>query len=67
MELTNLFSKAIFFGGNQEFNYATKEEQDIALGCRQLIQNAIVLWNYLYISQKLAEIEDPQERQKQID
>lgn len=67
IELSHLFAKAVFFGGNQEFNYATKQEQDMALGCRHLIQNAIVLWNYLYISQKLAEIEDPQERQKQID
>lgn len=66
IELTNLFSKAVFFGGNQEFHYATKEEQDIALGCRQLIQNAIVLWNYLYISEKLTLIEDISELQKQI-
>ena len=66
IELSHLFAKAIFFGGNQEFHYATKEEQDMALGCRHLIQNAIVLWNYLYISQKLSEIEDQVELNKQI-
>jgi TnpA family transposase len=61
------FAHAVFFGGNQEFNYATKEEQDMALGCRQLIQNSIVLWNYLYVSEKLSEITCPVERQRQID
>ena len=29
-ELSHLFAKAVFFGGNQEFNYSTKEEQDMA-------------------------------------
>jgi len=66
VELSHLFAKAVFFGGNQEFNYSTKEEQDMALGCRQLIQNIIVLWNYLYISEKLSGIEDQVELQKQV-
>ena len=67
IELTHLFAHAVFFGGNQEFNYATKEEQDMALGCRHLIQNVIVLWNYMFVSQKLSEITDLSERQQQID
>lgn len=67
IELSHLFANAIFFGGNQEFHYATKEEQDMALGCRHLIQNAIVLWNYLYISEKLAGIMEPIEQRRQIE
>lgn len=67
IELSHLFADAIFFGGNQEFNYATKEEQDMALGCRHLIQNSIVLWNYMCISEKLADIEDMEERKTQIE
>lgn len=47
VELTHRFSKAIFFGDNQEFRAETKEEQEVIAGCKQLIQNAIVLWNYL--------------------
>jgi len=30
------------------------QEQEIALGCRHLIQNVIVLWNYLFISDMLS-------------
>jgi TnpA family transposase len=43
IELSHLFAKAVFFGGNQEFNHAKKEKQDMALGCRHLIQNSIIL------------------------
>lgn len=66
IELSHLFANAVFFGENQEFNYATKEEQDMVLGCRHLIQNSIVLWDYLYISKKLAAITDLPERKRQI-
>ena len=41
--------------------------QDMALGCRHLIQNSIVLWNYLYISEKLIRITDKVEQKRQID
>ncbi|MCF2220637.1 transposase [Chryseobacterium sp. PS-8] len=43
IELSHLFAKAVFFGNNQEFKYETKEEQEIAVACRYLIQNAIIL------------------------
>tara|TARA_R110002124_G_scaffold281572_2_gene456026 strand:- start:2928 stop:3089 length:162 start_codon:yes stop_codon:yes gene_type:complete len=46
IELANKFSKAIFFANNQEF----REEQEIIIACKVLIQNAIILWNYLYLS-----------------
>ena len=66
VEHSNKFTKSISFANNQEFLYETKEEQDIAIGCTTLIQNAIVLWNYLYISQKILETKDPKERAKMI-
>jgi TnpA family transposase len=56
IEQSHQFAKAVFFGNNQEFKMETKEEQEIAVGCRHLVQNAIVLWNYLFISEKLSEI-----------
>ena len=43
IELMNRFSKAVFFGNNQEFQVATKEEQEKIILCRRLIQNSIVL------------------------
>jgi len=68
IELSHHFAKTVFFGNNREFKYATKEEQNIAVGCRQLIQSAIILWNYLYISEKLSQIKnDDAEFQKQIE
>lgn len=57
IELSNKFSKAILFGNNQEIQYSSKEKQEMVVGCQRLIQNAIVLWNELYLSQKLALLE----------
>jgi TnpA family transposase len=62
MESANKFERAIFYGNNQEFQQETKEEQLIAEGCKRLIANAIILWNYLYISQKYADAKDEEER-----
>jgi hypothetical protein len=57
MEMMNRFAKAVFFGNNQEFQVATKQEQEKIILCRRLIQNAIVLWNYLYLSELLAKVD----------
>ena len=46
IESANRFSKAVFFGNNAEFIFATQEEQNIANNCKRLIQNAVILWNY---------------------
>ncbi|MCD4655614.1 transposase [bacterium] len=52
-ENSNKFGKAIFHGNNREFQQSTKEEQLIAEGCKRLIENAIICWNYLYLSQQV--------------
>ena len=67
IELSHNFAKTVFFGNNQELRYSTKDEQEIAVGCRKLIQAAIILWNYLFISEKLSQINNPAEFQKQIE
>lgn len=67
VELSNRFSKAVFFANNSEFKSGTKEEQEISAVCKVLIQNAIVLWNYLYLSQLLANNGDPGERKHMLD
>ncbi|MCP4936347.1 MAG: Tn3 family transposase [bacterium] len=66
VELANKFSKAVFFASNQEFQEGTLEEQEIATACKVLIQNAIVLWNYLYLSQRLSDTSAPKEREDMI-
>lgn len=48
-ENSNKFSKAVAFGNNQEIMFEEKEEQEVAENCRQLVKNAIILWNYLYL------------------
>lgn len=35
-------------------------------GCRRLIQNAIIFWNYLYLSQMLATCEDPVRKEEML-
>ncbi len=55
IESAHKFAKAVFYARNQEFYYATREEQTITEGCKRLIENAIICWNYLYISQKICD------------
>jgi TnpA family transposase len=64
VELSHQFAKAVFFGNNQEFKVGTKEEQEIALACRHVIQNAIILWNYLFISDKISKSKTKEEYSK---
>ena len=57
-ENANQFSKAISFGNHHDFLYGEKVEQELAEGCRRLIKNAIICWNYLYLSQKIGQEHD---------
>lgn len=54
VEGSQKFSKAISFGHNHEFIQSEKEDQEIAESCRRLIKNALICWNYLYLSRQLA-------------
>lgn len=67
VELSNKLAKAIFFANNQELQEGEKDEQDLAAACKMLIQNAIVLWNYLYLSEYLLAIRDDDDRAKAAD
>ena len=46
---------------------ASKEDQEIAEGCRRLIKNAIVCWNYLYLSRELAAEKNEKRRAELIE
>lgn len=67
IELMNRFAKAVFFSNNQEFQVATKEEQEKIIQCRILLQNSIVLWNYLYLSEMLSKLELQEELEEMIE
>jgi TnpA family transposase len=62
VESSNKFSKAVFFGNNSEFQVATVEEQNIANNSKRLIQNAVILWNYMYITKKLQQARNKTEK-----
>ena len=62
IESSNKFSKAVFFGNSSEFTVATVEEQNIANNSKRLIQNAIILWNYMYITKKLQHASEQAEK-----
>jgi len=66
VELANKFSKAVFFANNQEFQSGSREEQEISTACKVLIQNTIVLWNTLYLSQQLSNTRDTKERSEML-
>ena len=63
IESSNKFSKAVQVGNNNELNYLTKEEQEIAASCKRLIKNSIICWNYLYLSDKLAKSDKKKEEE----
>ncbi len=67
MERSHQFAKAIFFDNNQKIKQELKEDQDIAMNCRILIQNAIILWNCLQLSHLLLEINDPVRKQEMVE
>ena len=60
----NRFTRAVTVGNPREFTQGDKEEQEIAEGCYRLIKNAIICWNYLYLSQKLDRMKDPEQKER---
>ncbi len=65
-ESIHKFAKAVFFGSNQEFQQRTKEDQLRTDGCKRLIENVIICWNYLYLSDLIYRTSDLTERERII-
>ncbi|MGJ0318776.1 transposase [Aliarcobacter cryaerophilus] len=59
--------KCIFLFNNAEFIFASQEEQNIANNCKRLIQNSMILWNYLYIDKKLRDAKSQIQKDEIID
>ena len=55
------------FGQSNEFIQSEKEEQEIAETCRRLIKNAIICWNYLYLSRELAAEKNDERKAKLLE
>lgn len=67
IELSNKFSHAVFFDNDQEFQDGEPEDQQLSAACQVIIQNSIILWNYLFLSKLIMETEDKEQRQQIID
>ena len=65
VEGANKLSKAISLGNDHAFAQGEKEDQDIAEGCRRLIKNTLICWNYLYLAKELGK-DNNEERKKEL-
>ena len=48
--------------GHSGLNYATREEHEEVENCKRVIKNAIVCWNYMYLTQKLLDAKSSLDR-----
>ena len=65
VEGSNKLSKAISLGNDHAFAHGEKEDQDIAEGCRRLIKNTLICWNYMYLTKELAK-DNNEERKMEL-
>jgi len=66
VEQANKFSRAVFFDNDQAFQDGSLPQQQTAMECKLLLQNSIILWNYLSLSEKIINTHDAEERQQLI-
>jgi TnpA family transposase len=52
-ENSQKFSRAVSVGNRTDISFGTFQEIEIVEGCKRLIKNAIVCWNYLYLTNLL--------------
>ncbi|KZY30270.1 hypothetical protein A3729_10845 [Oleiphilus sp. HI0043] len=67
VELSNRFSRAVFFDNDQAFQEGVLADQEVATACKLLLQNSIILWNYLYLSDLVANTSDREDRKDLIE
>jgi TnpA family transposase len=67
IESANKFDGAVFYANNQEFQFGTREDQLISEGCKRLIENAIICWNYLFLSQILYNTKNETEKKAMVE
>ena len=67
VEQSHKFTRAVSVGNPKELIETEKQEQEIAEGCKRLIKNCIICWNYLYLIQKLSDSDDPDYRDALLD
>jgi TnpA family transposase len=63
VELANGLTRAVAVGNPREFVQTEKEEQEIAEACNRLIKNSIICWNYLYLTKKIFQFKDSEQKE----
>lgn len=63
VELANRFTRAVAVGNPREYTQTEKEEQEVAEACNRLIRNAIICWNYLYLTRQVEKAPDAEARE----
>ena len=67
VELSNKFKGAVFWDRGKQFQVGTQEEQEKYNLCKTIIQNAIIYWNYLFLSDRLMSTGNLQDQADMID
>lgn len=67
VEMSNKFSDAVFWDRGKQFHVGTRDEQEKYTLCKTIIQNAIIFWNYLFLTDRLISCKDPQDRQDMVE
>lgn len=62
VEASNRFFKAVFWDRDHKFHVSTKKELEQHALCRSIIQNSIILWNYMLLTEKMLDTKDITER-----
>ena len=61
-ENNNKFNSAVFFNNGGEMIFLTRKEQLQTEACKNLIKNAIICWNYLYLTRLIQQARTPEEK-----
>jgi TnpA family transposase len=62
MESAQALSRVVAYGNNGVLNYANQEELQTMEGCKRLITNSIICWNYLYLSRLLLQANESERK-----
>lgn len=66
-ELANRFSGVVAFANNQEITQIHREDQEIAAMCKLIIQNIIILWNYIELTKIIMRLDSKEEKARLIE
>lgn len=67
VEASNKFFNAVFWDRGRKFYVASRDELEKYALCRAIIQNSIILWNYLYLTGLIKEEKDKNVRDLMVE